>query len=90
MPLCTGCALAHRDDGTWRESAGMRGLSGDGGRDALEQLRARAEALALPPGALPGWSSLCGAEYSLLAATIVADVIALRAALDLAVRMSDP
>jgi hypothetical protein len=64
----------------------MRALQDDGARDVLARLAARAGDLELPPGALPGWSSLCGTEYSLLIASLAAEVTALRAALDVAVR----
>jgi hypothetical protein len=48
---------------------------------ALAALARRAEALRLPPAALPGWSSLCAAEYSAVIAELSRHVAALRAAL---------
>ena len=68
----------------------MRALQDDGGRDELDRLRARADALLLPPAVLPGWSSLCGAEYSLAVAALAGEVTTLRLALHAAVRAAGP
>ena len=68
----------------------MQSIPEAGDRDALRRIRSRAEALALPPAVLPGWSSVCGTEYSLLVVALTAEVTALRAALDAAVLAADP
>jgi hypothetical protein len=53
---------------------------------ALGALARRAEALRLPPAALPGWSSFCAVEYRALVAELSGHVAALRAALEAAAR----
>jgi hypothetical protein len=46
----------------------------------------RASAIRLPPGDLPGWSSLCAAEYRDRVAGLAAELSGLRAELEAAVR----
>jgi hypothetical protein len=53
---------------------------------ALEVVLGRAAAIRLPPADLPGWSSLCASEYRDQVAGLAAELSALRAALDAAVR----
>jgi hypothetical protein len=63
------------------------GTTGDAAAvGALAAVAARLAAVRLPPGDLPGWSSLCAAEYRDAVGSLAAEVVAVRAALEAAIR----
>jgi len=57
---------------------------------ALAAVLDGAAAIRLPPADLPGWSSLCAAEYHDRVARLTAEVTALRAALEAALAATGP
>jgi hypothetical protein len=53
---------------------------------ALRSLAGRVAAIRLPPADLPGWSSLCAAEYRDAVRRLAGELDALHAALEAAIR----
>src|SRR3954449_1050563 len=54
--------------------AGVDAAGSDHRAGALDALARRVDGIRLPPVALPGWSSFCAHEYTVLVAQLVADV----------------
>lgn len=60
----------------------MQGSAGGStGGAAIDALAQRADDIRLPPAELPGWSSLCAAEYRLCIIGLALQVAGLRVAL---------
>ena len=69
-----------------------RVLSAGAGPDAVAALRVagdRLGAIRLPPGQLPGWSSLCAIEYRDAIRRLAVELVVARAALEAAIRAAE-